>query len=351
MFNTMVVFRFVRSTQTSEPSGDYDATYWLGIYSVVSAGEIDFNDGRYYSSGTTYVCSPNDVTLTNVAYTYLPLQTDAIDYGGIPKNVTVVGSGLTFATIAGKTGAYFPNNLGLYLTIPFAPVTRLTVSFWAYAIDALADYTAFAISNSGLSTPSLQFTAGKEFTLTVKSAMPSAWTTQLQGSFVGPGRWFHLASTIDFSTYVLQLYLDGALVSTGTGSAPTTLAQNIMVLGRAGNATSAFNGYLRHFAVYHNLLSASDINALMQETACDPGLVANADRLCVHVASCPEPNFGPAYITSAGTLTYLSTRAVTCAVGYQGASSSVFCQANSTWSAPVLCQPGTKSDDYFTLNL
>jgi len=228
--------------------------------------------GNLPSTHPFYKASPGSYTIpTNILYSlpqdalsYLILDVSSKDYGTLPQPVTTNGT-VTYTTIGGKKCAYFNNSLSNYLSLPFTTKTTLTLCFWLYAFDSGA-YTALSITNSSFN-PTLQVDLPNSTTTTIYTAMPNQWTNQPGGAYGGPGQWAHYAITINYSTYAEQLYINGSLVSSATGTGSPSIAQTIFVLGRSGDNYRAFNGYLRQFLFYPRVLSAAEVNAIYTNTA------------------------------------------------------------------------------------
>jgi len=220
----------------------------------------------YYKAapGLYTVSSKIPTSIPQDAYSYLILDVSSSDSGALPQTVTTNGS-VTYTTIAGKMCAYFNNSFSNYLSLPFTPRTTLTICFWLYAIDS-GGYTAVSITNSSFN-PSLQVDLPNSTTTQIPTAMPSQWTNVPSGAYGGPGQWAHFAITVNYTTFVEQLYINGSLVSTATGTGATGIAQTLFVLGRSGDNGRAFYGYLRQFLFYPRILSASEISAIYTNTA------------------------------------------------------------------------------------
>lgn len=292
------------------------------------------------------------------AKTYLPLQTNAVDSGSSPQTVTTTGS-VTYVAIGGKTGAYFPNSMSTYLTVPFTRPNYATVAFWMYVIDATY-YTAVSISSSAWN-PTLQFDTTSSTTIGVYSAMPNQWITNSQ-TYPGTARWVHVAATIDYVSYQVKVYIDGALTSTVSGSGAPSISQTNLVIGRSGDNARAFNGYIRQFAFFESLLTPTQIYVLRGETdfytygssytlncatgysgaalpiVCQSGATWSAQVGCTLDANyCSSAPIQVGYIVATGTQSMGATRTVTCATGYTGTASTITCQATGAWTASSGC--------------
>jgi hypothetical protein len=195
---------------------------------------------------------------------YLPLLTNSADNGGTPKTVTTNGT-VTYTTVAGKQCAYFSNSLSNYLSFTFTPSTRITLCFWLYCIDT-SYYTAVSINNGSLN-PTLQVDINPSTNITnIYTAMPSQWSIVPSGNYGGAGQWAHFAITLNYTTYLEQLFINGNFIAAATGSGAPSIAQTQIWLGRSGDNGRAFYGYLRQFCYFPTILTQAQIVAVKNYT-------------------------------------------------------------------------------------
>ena len=199
---------------------------------------------------------------------YLPLVTNSTDIGGTPQTVTTNGT-VTYTTIGGKQCAYFSNSFSNYLNILYTAQTQVTLCFWLYCIDT-GYYTAVSINNNNAAagTPTLQVDINPTTNNTIiYTAMPNQWANQPTGNYGGPGQWVHFAITLNYSTFVENLYLNGTLAATATGTSGTLpYPQTNIWLGRSGDNWRAYYGYLRQFCTFPTVLTQSQIQAVKTYT-------------------------------------------------------------------------------------
>lgn len=210
------------------------------------------------------VNSGADTTVKASAYNYLQLVSNSIDTGTNAQTVTATGS-LTYVAIGGKTGAYFPNSLNVYLNFPFSRPNSMTMAFWYYAIDA-GYYTMVSVTQ-GSWNPTVQFDTISSTSVNVYVALPNQWVPVGGATGGNTGRWVHCAFTVDYQRFLQQFYVDGTLIQTTAGSGVPSIAQDRIVIGRSGDNGRAFNGYIRHFTYFQNVLTAASITSLRAETA------------------------------------------------------------------------------------
>jgi len=219
---------------------------------------------HYHRNAVPSLASPSTSTpsLLTTALSYLPLSTNSTDIGTSPKTITTNGT-VTYTTVGGKQAAYFSNSFSNYLSFPYTNQTNFTLVFWLYPIDN-GGYTAVSITNSSLNDPALQ-TDITGLSVTIYTAMPNQWTNRPTGTTSGVGAWTHFAITINQTTYVEELYLNGSLASTVTGSGSTISNRTTFVLGRSGDGGRAYYGYIRDFAFFSRVLSSYEVSTIYTE--------------------------------------------------------------------------------------
>ena len=208
-------------------------------------------------------------SLLSTALTYLPLTTNSTDQGTLPQTVTTVGT-VSYTTVGGKQTAYFTNNPNNYFRLPYVNQTTFTLCYWMYPADS-GYYTSISIAGldltNGTNTNPVLQTDIQNSSITIYTAMPSYWTNQPTGTTNGVGAWTHIAITINQTTYVEQLYINGALAATATGSGSSISGRGYFYLGRSGDwGPRAANGYVRQFAFFGRVLSASEVSQIYNGT-------------------------------------------------------------------------------------
>jgi len=204
------------------------------------------------------------VTLKN-AVDYLPLASNATNLGTTPQTVTTVGN-VTYVTVGGYPCAYFDNFFGMYLWFPFTFLEKFTICFWLRPFTVPStNWTAISITSTALNSPVLQIDlSSNNVNLIAYAAIPNAWNSVTGSSAVST--WTHYAVTINNVTFVEQLYVNGSLVgsSTGTGAMPS---RDRMVLGRSGDGSRAYQGYIRQFALFNTILTPYEVRDIYLATS------------------------------------------------------------------------------------
>jgi hypothetical protein len=205
------------------------------------------------------------VTLKN-AIDYLPLATNATNLGTTPQTVTTVGN-VIYTTVGGKTCAYFDNSFGIYLRLPYTNPEKFSFCFWLYPLfNAGTTYTtAISITEATIASPALQVDLNST-NIYVYTALPNNWTVLTSGTSTASS-WTHYAVTINQTTFVQQLFVNGTFVSTATGFGSALQNRDRWILGRSGDAGRAFWGYIRQFAVFNTILTPYEIRDIYNATA------------------------------------------------------------------------------------
>jgi len=199
------------------------------------------------------------------ASSYLPLVANTTDIGSNPQTVTTSGS-ITYTTIDGKQCAYFNNPTGLANRIyfNFTNSSKFTLSYWVYVVSSGAqDFTACSIINPSFADAT-QVLADYYVnnTMDLYVALPNQWrNTANSSNNCTYDQWKHIAYSIDQTSYVTTLYIDGTLIKSITGTGAFPGSSFILTLGCAGNGRG-FNGYIRQFQYYTSILTNSQIQNL-----------------------------------------------------------------------------------------
>jgi hypothetical protein len=198
------------------------------------------------------------------ATSYLPLGTGSGDRGTSPQTVTTNGT-VSYGVIDGKAGAYFNNSTANFLSLPYTNQTNFTICFWMYPMDATY-YTAFSITNVS-NMPAMQVDTAFQLALTILTAMPNMWTGFQTVPFGGPSAWSFITITLNQTSFVEQVYVNAVLQNTTTGTATGVSTMTLFMLGKSGDNSRAYNGYLRQFAYFPTILTGAQISQLYFATA------------------------------------------------------------------------------------
>ena len=214
----------------------------------------------------TLYASTKAPAIMATALSYLPLLTNSTDIGTSPQTITTNGS-ISYVSFAGKQTAYFTNNPNNYLSFPYVNQTNFTLAYWINPADT-GYYTSVSITTSGLN-PALQSDlTGSSASITIYTAMPNQWSNQPTGTINAVGAWTHIAVTINQTTFVEQLYINGSLASTVTGSGTGISSRNLFFIGRSGDTgPRSSTGYVRQFCFFPSVLTQAQVQAVQTYTA------------------------------------------------------------------------------------
>jgi hypothetical protein len=95
--------------------------------------------------------------------------------------------------------------------------------------------------------------------------MPDQWTNQPTGASTVNG-WTHYAVTINQITFVEQLYVNGVLADTRTGSGSSLSRTDRWVLGRSGDGSRAYYGWMRQFVLFNTVLTPYEVRDIYLAT-------------------------------------------------------------------------------------
>lgn len=102
-------------------------------------------------------------------------------------------------------------------------------------------------------------------TLYVYTALPNNWTVVTSGGSYA-NEWIHYTVTINQTTFVEQLFVNGNLQSTETGFGSALQNRDRWVLGRSGDNSRAFYGYIRQFALFNTILTPYEVQDIFNAT-------------------------------------------------------------------------------------
>ena len=238
-----------------------------GIFVDISGTNIiNTLSNSYTLPSSTSTTTTTTTTTTNAnLLTYLPLTANTTDIGTNPQTVNTSGS-ITYTTIAGKQCAHFNNPTGLAnrLYFNFTNSSKFTLSYWVYIVGSAApDFTACSILN-----PNFVITTGVlsdyyvNNTMDVYAALPTEWINTANSSNNCPyGQWNHIVYSVDQTSYVTTLYINGTFIKSITGTGAFPGSSFILTLGCYGNSRG-FNGYICQFQYYDIILSSTQITNL-----------------------------------------------------------------------------------------
>ncbi len=196
--------------------------------------------------------------------------TTAMDSSGTGNNATLIGNPLP-TIVPGKTNqaVSLDGSSGL-VAVPDSPGLNITGPFTAAAwvnLNTLPGLTQYPVVVGKLSSPSSCYGFGIGWNGSgmvgiVGSGLPS-WTVTPVTPAPAVGAWNHYAVVFDGT--LLKLYLNGALYSQTSASAPASTAGSPVKMGAHYSDPSVYgyiNGKLDDVRIYNQALTASDIASM-----------------------------------------------------------------------------------------
>jgi hypothetical protein len=236
-------------------------------------------------NGTTGIITANTLTVPTDYIDYWPLDetsgTIAVDASGNGNNGTVVGA--TWSTNGKINGCLSFNGVNNYVQVYSDVANDFSIAFWAKTTatggagtwrqgDGLVDGSVGAGADdfgTALVENQLAFGTGNPDT-TVFSTTP-----------VNDGLWHYCVATRVQSTGAMQLYVDGRLQTSGTGTTNSLAAPAYLRFGSIQSGGGFFNGSLDEIKIYDRALGNLEIAALYQDDASP--LAAPTNLTCLTV--------------------------------------------------------------------
>ena len=215
--------------------------YWLP-YQLGSSDRDILGNTTYYS-----------------AVSYLPLISNTLDIGTNPQTINTSGT-ITYTTIAGKQCAFFNNSSSsnanrLYFN--FTNYPKFTLSFWVYYIGS--SNTVICITNGASQVLADYYDNNK---MQFYIALPNQWKSTTDNSCPG-NQWNHIIYSVDQTSYVAKIYINGTLISTLTG---TGVFSGSTINVGADSIYRGLNGYMRQFQHYNSILTDAQIQNIYTTT-------------------------------------------------------------------------------------
>lgn len=293
---------------------------------------------------------PSYTSTSNIAAnaaSYLPLFSNTIDYGNAGQSVGSNGS-LSFTNILGKNCIYINNSTANYVSLPIANINVFTMGFWFNYINTT--YYTVASYTTPTGTTAIQVDLVSAGSNTVYTALPNQWTNSPGSTNLGVNTWNFIAFTVNQNTFVENVYMNGVLASTATGTGAFPGSPSLMVLGKSGDGTvfpsggaRSFNGYLQNFMYFNTILTAAQIASIYEQTAQDLTVASQPTSLSL---SFTNPTLSFSWAAGTNTTSYL--------VSFYGVatntrSGGLFLASFSTTSTNQTYNPGTYSYYYATV--
>jgi hypothetical protein len=254
---------------------------------------------------------PSFTTTANIsqmASSFLPLQSNTIDYGNTGQTVGSNGS-LSFSTVLGKSCVFINGSTANYVSIPIANNNVFTVAFWFNYTNT--QYFTVASYTTPAGAMAMQFDLVSAGSNTVYTALPTQWTNTPGSANLGANTWNFIAVTVNQNTYVENVYMNGALASTATGTGVFPSSPSLFVLGKSGDGTvfpsggtRSYQGYIQNFMYFDTILTGAQIATIYEQTAQDLATASQPTSLSLTLAS---PTLTFSWTAGTNTTSYVVT--------------------------------------------
>ena len=185
---------------------------------------------------------------------------------------------------------------------------------------------------------------------TVYTALPNQWTNSPGSTNLGVNTWNFIAVTVNQNTFVENVYMNGVLASTATGTGVFPGSPSLIVLGKSGDGTvfpsggsRSFNGYLQNFMYFDTILTAAHIAAIYEQTAQDLTAASQPTSLSLGYAN---PTLTFSWVAGTNTTSYLVSFY---GVGTNTNSGGLFLATFTTTSTSQTYNPGVYTYYYATV--
>jgi hypothetical protein len=235
---------------------------------------------------TTGVITANTFTVPADYIGYWPLDetsgTIAVDASGNGNDGTVVGA--TWSASGKINGCLSFNGVNNYVQVNRDVANDFTIAFWVNTTatggtgtwrqgDGLVDGSVGAGANDfGTALVGNQFAFGTG----------GIGQTLLSSTPVNDGTWHYCVATRVQSTGAMQLYVDGALQSSGTGTTNSLTAPAYLRFGAIQSGGGFLNGSLDAIKIYDRALGNLEIAALYDDGASPPAAPTNLTCVAVN---------------------------------------------------------------------
>jgi hypothetical protein len=143
----------------------------------------------------------------------------------------------------------------------------MTIAFW-FNTPASAYYTMASFTTAAFN-PSIQFDVPNGTTIAMYTALPTQWTVAFTVTTPGPNIWNFITVTVNQNSSVETVYMNGSNQVSSTGTGPFSLSPTTFILGKSGDNSRAYAGFIQNFMYFNTILTGAQINALYEQTSTD----------------------------------------------------------------------------------
>lgn len=97
-------------------------------------------------------------------------------------------------------------------------------------------------------------------------ALPNRWISSTDNACPPYNQWNHIVYSVDQTSYVSTLYINGTLIRTLTGTGAFSGSNYIINVG-ADSIYRGLNGYIRQFQYYNTILTSDQIQNVYSITS------------------------------------------------------------------------------------
>ena len=251
---------------------------------------------------------PSYTSTSNIAAnaaSYVPLMSNTFDFGNAGQLVGSNGT-LSFSNVLGKNCVFINSSTANFVSVPIANSTFFTFAFW-FNYTSTAYFTVISyvnggnLTNSGLAMNVDLVASGSNLAFT---ALPGQWTNIPGSTNLGPNTWNFMAITVNQETFVENVYMNGALASTATGTGAFTNSPSLLVLGKSADNARSYQGFLQNFMYFDTILAPAHIAGIYEQTALDLAIASQPTSLSL-TFSFPSLSFS--WVAGTNTTSYVVT--------------------------------------------
>ena len=227
------------------------------------------NGGTYHyivsgvNSSGTGLPSPEAATTAGGLVAYYALEDNAQDSSGYGNHGTA--NAVTYAPEGGSRSAQF-NGSTSHIVIPRVVQDDFTVSLWVKTTGTGGTGTQWW-SGKGLVDGEINGSAADWGMVLLNGKLAfgvgATDTTLLSAGAINDGEWHHVAATRKSATGAIELYVDGARQTTGTGPTGARVAPPALRIGgiQTGAAAGFLSGGIDNVRLHNRVLTGPEIAA------------------------------------------------------------------------------------------
>jgi len=301
----VILFNTVLTTAERQVVEGYLAWKW-GIQSSLPAAHPY---RTIQPSLLTFIPSyTNTSNISANAESYVPLMSNTLDIGNSPQTIGSNGT-LSFSNVLGKNCVFINNSTANFVSVPIANPLFFTVAFWFHYTST--NYFTVASYTTPSGTMAMQFDLVSAGSNIIYTSLPTQWTNIPGSTNLGANTWNFIAITVNQNTFVENLYMNGALAATATGSGPFPGSPSLFVLGKSGDGnvfpsggTRSYQGFLQNFMYFNTVLTAAQVATIYEQTALDLTVASQPTSLSLTFAN---PTLTFSWTAGANTTSYVVT--------------------------------------------